>query len=208
MNKKTNNIFILLGSVAVMLYVVNVLLGGLLWPDYSHLQQPISDLTATGAPDRQLLLLFTTLYGILILLFALWLTFVESKKHSKQFLWGGICFVFLHLISNVYSFFPEDLAGQPVTFRGTMHIILTMFIVPVTILSPLLFGLALIKEPAWKSFGVYSIITCISILVFGATSGIFFAKKIAYFGLVERLNIGTLQLWTFIFSVKLSYFPK
>lgn len=208
MNKKTNTIFILLGSVAVLLYVVHVLLGGLLWPNYSHLQQPISDLTATGSPHRQLLLFFTTLYGILILVFALWLTFAESKKHSKQFLWGGICFIFLHLISNVFSFFPEDLAGQPVTFRGTMHIILTVFIVPFTILSPLFFGLALVKEPAWKSFGIYSIVTCIAILVFGATSGIFFAKKIAYFGIVERLNIGTLQLWTFIFSVKLLYFPK
>ncbi len=203
MNKKTNHIFILLGSAAVLLYIVHVILGGLLWPDFSHLQQPISDLTASGAPYRQLLLLFTTMYGILILLFALWLTFVESKKHSKQFLWGGICFVFLHLISNVYSFFPEDLAGQPVTFRGTMHIILTVFIVPFTILSPLFFGLALIKEPAWKSFGVYAIITCTAILLFGATSGIFYAKKIPYFGLVERLNIGTLQLWTFIFSLKL-----
>jgi len=42
------------------------------------------------------------------------------------------------------------------------------------------------------------------IIIFGGLSGCFFAKGLPFFGLVERLNIGTLQIWTFILSYKLS----
>jgi hypothetical membrane protein len=192
-----------LGAVAVIIYVLHVVIGGLLWENYSHLQQPISDLTATGAPNRVLLLMLTTTYGIVVFIFAVSFTILESKKHSKYFRWGGICFVLMHVISISYGLFPEDLAGDSVTLLGTMHIIITVLIVPFTILAPLLIGLGLLKDQEWKSFAIYSVVTSIMILMLGATSGIFYANKFAYFGLVERLNIGSLQLWTFIFSTKL-----
>jgi hypothetical membrane protein len=193
----------ILGVVATLIYVLHVVIGGFLWKNYSHLQQPISDLTATGAPNRTLLLTLTTVYGIMVFLFAISFTFLERKKHSKYFIWGGICFILMHLISIVYGLFPEDLPGSEVTFSGRMHIIITILIVPFTILSPLLIGLGLLKEKEWKSFAIYSIITSLVIVILGATSGIFYANKFPYFGIVERLNIGSLQLWTFIFSIHL-----
>jgi len=58
------------GMLAVVFYVVHVVIGALKWKGYSHLQQPISDLTATGAPNRNLMLTLTTIYGLLALLFA------------------------------------------------------------------------------------------------------------------------------------------
>lgn len=191
------------GVVATLIYVLHVVIGGFLWKNYSHLQQPISDLTATGAPNRTLLLTLTTVYGIMVFLFAISFTFLERKKHNKYFIWGGICFILMHLISILYGFFPEDLPGSEVTYSGRMHIIITILIVPFTILSPLLIGLGLLKEKEWKSFAIYSMITSLVIVILGATSGIFYANKFPYFGIVERLNIGSLQLWTFIFSLNL-----
>jgi hypothetical protein len=84
-----------------------------------------------------------------------------------------------------------------------MHIVVTFLIVPLTILSPLLVGIGLRKVAGLAGFGRYSIITGIVIFIAGGASAVFFAQKLPYFGLVERINIGTLQLWTFLLSFQL-----
>ncbi len=204
MTTKSKNILLFSGALAVIIYVLHVVIGGILWQGYSHLQQPISDLTATGAPDKILMMIFTTIYSILAIIFALSFTFFERREHHRFVFWGGISFIFLHIISVSYGFFPQDLPGVSPTFPGIMHIVITALIVPFTILTPLLVGLGFIKKPFWKSFGRYSVITGIMIVIFGGASGLFYAEKLPYFGLVERLNIGTLQLWTLLLSLKLA----
>jgi len=199
-----NPFFLSSGMLAVAIYFLHVLIGGYLWKTYSHLQQPISDLTATGAPNRSLLLLFTNIYGVLALIFAVSFTFFVRKEHHKTVFWGGISFIILHVASISYSFFPQDLPGTETTFNGMMHLVVTALIVPFTILTPLLIGFGFKKDKAWNALGNFSLICGILIIIFGGLSGYFFAKGLPYFGLVERLNIGTLQIWTFILSYKLS----
>jgi hypothetical protein len=82
------------GMLAVVIYLLHILIGGYLWKTYSHLQQPISDLTATGAPNRFLLLLLTNIYGGLALIFAVSLTFFERIfrilfRKRASILWFG-----------------------------------------------------------------------------------------------------------------------
>ena len=190
--------------LAVVIYLLHILIGGILWKTYNHLQQPISDLTATGAPNRSLLLLFTNIYGGLALIFAVSFTFFERKERHKLVIWGGVSFIILHIVSISYSFFPQDLPGAEPSFAGMMHLAITALIVPFTILTPLLIGFGLKKEKAWKTLGNFSLICGILIIIFGGMSGFFFAKGLSYFGLVERINIGTLQIWTFVLSYKLS----
>lgn len=192
----------LFGTIAVIVYIAHIITGGIIWKNYSHLQQPISDLTAENAPGRNLMLLFTFAYGILALVFAVSFTLLESKRHHKYVFWGGLAFIALHLISLFYNFFPEDLPGSPRSFGGTMHMVITALVIPFTIAAPLLTGMGLSKERGWQRMGAYSILTAVMILFFGAATGIFYAKEYRYFGLVERLNIGALQLWTFILSVR------
>ena len=191
------------GMLAVVIYLLHVLIGGFLWKTYSHLQQPISDLTATGAPNRFLLLLFTNTYGVLALIFAISFTFFEGKVRHKLVFWGGISFIILHVISITYSFFPQDLPGAEPGFAGMMHLAVTVLIVPFTILTPLLIGFGLKKDKARKALGNFSLLCGILIIIFGGLTGFFFAKGLPYFGLVERINIGTLQIWTFVMSFNL-----
>ena len=203
MNFNVSEILMLAGMLAVVFYVLHVVIGGIKWKGYSHLQQPISDLTATGAPNRPLMLTLTTTYGLLALLFAVSFTILKSEEHYPLVFWGGVSFIVLHLVSVLYPLFPQDLPGAETTLKGRMHILITALIVPFTILTPFLIGFGFISEPQWLAFGVYSIITGILILVFGGITAVFYAKKLPYFGLVERLNIGTLQVWTFVFSLQL-----
>lgn len=191
------------GMISVFFYTLHVLLGGILWKGYSHLQQPISDLTATGAPNRMLLQVIATLYGLLAVLFALAVASWASRQHHRLVFWGGITFVLLHVLSLVYGFFPEDLPNAVPTFGGTMHILVTGLIVPCTIATPILFGLGFIRERRWQSFGRLSILAGFLLLLFGGTTAFLFINKLPFFGLFERLNIAVLQLWTFYFSFKL-----
>ena len=203
MKRYLRTILLSTGMLAVIIYLLHILIGGYLWKTYSHLQQPISDLTATGAPNRFLLLMFTNIYGGLALIFAISFTFFERKERHKLVFWGGISFIILHVVSISYSFFPQDLPGAETSFAGMMHLAVTVLIVPFTILTPLLIGFGLKKEKAWKTLGNFSLICGVLIIIFGGMSGFFFAKGLPYFGLVERINIGTLQIWTFVMSYKL-----
>ena len=109
----------------------------------------------------------------------------------------------MQIVSLTYGFFPEDLPGGAVTFTGTMHLVITFLIIPLTILAPILFGVGVRKLKTFKKFGTYSIIFGIILFAAGGTTAVFFALKLPYFGLVERINIGTLQLWMFLTALKL-----
>ena len=191
------------GAIAVFIYLFHIVLGGILWTGYSHLMQPISDLTATGAPDRELLSMITFIYGLCAILFTVSAYLYLKNDVPKIARTGLISFIIMHCVSILYGLFPVDLPGAAVTFTGIMHIVITVVIIPLTIISPILIGLGLRKHKQFKIFATYSIITGIFIFIAGGTTAYFFANKLPYFGLVERINIGTLQLWTLIFSLKL-----
>lgn len=102
-----------------------------------------------------------------------------------------------------YGLFPEDLPGSPMTFQGLMHYVVTGIIVPLTILSPLLTGVGMRRIDEFRRFSVYSIATSIIILTAGGISIFLAVNRMNYFGLFERINIGSLQLWMFLLSLKL-----
>jgi len=56
-------ILLLCGALAALAYAAHVVIGGLLWTGYSHLVQPISNLTATGAPHRGILQIILYAYS-------------------------------------------------------------------------------------------------------------------------------------------------
>lgn len=191
------------GAIAVFFYVFHVLLGGWLWEGYRHLHQPISDLTAQGAPDRGILTAMTILYGICSIMFAASAYIAFKRFAPKISRVGMLVFLAMHLVSITYGLFPQDAPGAPLSFTGMMHLAVTALIVPLTILAPLLVGIGLRKDRDFTVYGQYSIATGVFILIAGGTAAIFFAQGWPYFGLVERLNIGALQLWMLISSLML-----
>lgn len=192
-----------LGMLGVAFYALHVILGGFLWQGYNHLMQPISDLTASGAPDRALLNNFTMLYSILCIV-AVFSAYMYTRKSVPRIASAGLLVLLaMHIVSLSYRFFPEDLAGAPASFLGTMHIVVTFLIVPLTILSPFFIGAGLRRVDGLRGFGLYSLVTGIVIFLAGGTAAMFFAQKLPYFGLVERINMSALQVWTFILCLRL-----
>lgn len=192
----------LFGIAAVAFYIAHVVIGGILWIGYSHLSQPISDLTASGAPNRGLMLALTFLYGACSILFALFLLLGSIGKANRPAVVGFSLFLAMHCVSFLYAFFPEDLPGTGMSFGGTMHIAITALIVPLSIGAPIVAGIGLLRASGQRAFGIYSIVTGALILVFGGTTVAAMAAKSSFFGLFERLNIGTLLAWMVALAVR------
>jgi hypothetical protein len=178
-------------------------LGGALWHGYDQLQQPISDLTAQGAPNRVLLLGFTGAYELFSIIFVVSAVIYFRGLRSRSLKTGLIIFLFMHIVSVLYMFFPESPAGGTVDFQGVMHIAVTALIVPLTILFPFFIYAGMRKLRNFEGYAVYSLVTGVIIFLAGGASAIMAAKQLPYFGLAERINIGALQLWMFIVSLKL-----
>ena len=196
-------ILLLAGALAALAYAAHVVIGGLLWAGYSHLMQPISDLTATGAPDRSTLGIILSAYSLFALVFGVAAMDRFRRLGLKTAAWGMILYVAMQLVSLSYRFFPEDLPGSAVTFLGTMHLAVTAIIVPFTIAAPIVTGLGMRKSAVLARAGWFSVACGILIFFAGGASALFFALKLPFFGLVERINIGTLQAWTLVLSVVL-----
>lgn len=198
-----NRIVLLSGALAAFVYAAHVVVGGLLWSGYSHLMQPISDLTATGAPDRAALQIILDVYSVSALIFGVVASVRLRKLGLKAASWGMRLYLALQVVSLSYGFFPEDLPGAGETFLGTMHIVVTGIIVPFTFGAPIVTGLGLRKAPGLAWVGWFSILCGVLIVFAGSASGYFFVNKLPYFGVVERINIGTLQTWTAVLSAAL-----
>ena len=80
---------LLAGMAAPLVYAATVILGGLLTPDYSHVDQAISELTATGALRRGQVEMGFVFYNVLVVLFAVGLLF-RTRHWSRMFRWGSL----------------------------------------------------------------------------------------------------------------------
>jgi len=189
-----------LGMVSSILYLLHVIVGSILWKGYSQLNQPISDLTSANAPNKALLNIFLNGYLICSVIFIVSFYIYTKNFSNKIFKAGIIMFFIMDLITFMYTFFPEDMPGTKLSFQGLMHIVITGAIVPCAILFPLFIGIGLKKANKFKSFAKYSIITSVVIFISGAMSPIWITNNLPYFGLIERINIGAIELWMFICS--------
>ena len=189
------------GILSPLFYLLHIIIGSLLWKGYNQITQPISDLTATGAPNREILTVFTSIYGVCGLIFAISAFIYLRKLKIKTINISMLLLIAMFLIVFSYGFFPEDIPGTTLTFKGFMHLVVTGFVVPLAILSPLITGLGFRKLNNYKKLSVYSIVTSLVIFVSGGLSVAFIANKIPYFGIMERINIGSLELWLLVLAL-------
>lgn len=192
------------GAVSAVIYAAHVVLGGLLWTGYSHMTQTISELTADGAPNAALLRGFTTVYGVLAIIFAAWAIFALRKAGAKKTAIVGAVLLFIMEFASLvgYGFFPLR-GGTEMDPENMGHLIVTGIVVLCTISSVLLVGLGLVKSPGLRVLGVFSLICAVMIVVSGGMTPVALANHLTVGGLLERLNIFTLQTWVFVLSVSL-----
>lgn len=187
------------GAIAPVIYVLADVIGGLLWPGYSHYSETVSTLTSTGAPNQEILVPLFAIYNICVILLALGLYYgVEDGKP----LWGSTLLAVAGIGGLALFAFPQDYPqGPPVTFTGTMHVVGAGIIAFAALAAMVAFGLQLRHNPRWTSYARFSIIMLPIAIVLGAFGAISITTP--YAGLAERLSIGSILFWVEILSIGL-----
>lgn len=85
--------------------------------------------------------------------------------------------------------------------NNMMHLAVTAAIVILTIASFFAIGLSLLKTNHFKAIGGFTWLCGMVIVSTGIATPIFMSEGIPVVGLVERINIFTLQLWVFVSSI-------
>lgn len=199
------NYLSLSGAVGVIFYTAHVVIGGLLWDGYSHVRQTISELTAEGAPNADFLRILTSVYGLLLVIFSIYVYVAvrKSKVHNAVII-GSIFFVVMQLSSFIgYSLFPLDLSLDTSSFQNLMHIIVTIIVVVCTIASSYFIGIGFIKSEKHRKIGFFILLCAVIITVSGILTPIAMANNMSISGLTERINIFALQSWIFVLSLYL-----
>jgi hypothetical protein len=198
------------GLLAPVVYLGTVIVGAALRPAYSHLSEPISELTAAGAPNKAVLDLLFVLYNVLVALFALGLLQKANQRlagrwsgrlASLSLIGVGVCGALLQF------FFPQDPGGAQaaVTATGSLHIAVAGVAALLSMLSVLCSALWFRAQPAMKGYVVYSLVTLAVMFVSGgAGAAAATAGGFSLFGLVERITIGAFIQWLFFVALKWS----
>jgi hypothetical membrane protein len=197
--KNPNKVFAVCGIIAPILYLLMVVIGGALSPGYSHMAETVSELLVAGAPNKPLLNTLLITDYVLGILFAIGLhRGINEGKGSKV---GPAFLIIVSVLSLFTIFFPQDPGGEPVTFAGTVHVVL---IIPMVILSLgafLAFWRRLKSDSLWSGYDRYSLVTFIVAIPLGVVSAV--SLNSPYVGLLERISVAVILQWGFVMAIKL-----
>jgi hypothetical protein len=190
------------GILSSLLYVATDVLASWRYDGYSYTDQNYSELLATGAPTRPLMLLVSIAYNLLVAAFAVGVWTSASPKRTAR-ITGAMMVGYAVLSMITPLFFQMDMRGAEVTPRGSLHGPMTA-VMSLFILLSMGFGAFLLGR--WFRF--YSFATIVILLIFGALTG-FQAPQLAagqptpWMGLTERINIYATMLWFAVLAIAL-----
>jgi hypothetical protein len=192
-------VLLVCGILAPLIYVGSDILAALRWEGYSYTAQSVSELRASGAPTRPLLVPILLVYAMLEIAFGLGVRGAARQKHALRI--AGVLLIGLGVIDLVAPFFPMHLRGAEFTLIDTIHIILTVVTV---LLILLIIGFGAFADG--KQFRLYSIATILILLVCGAwafSDGPRIAANLPtpWVGVRERINIYGYMLWVAVLAV-------
>lgn len=177
----------LLGIVALLSYTVAVVFSPLDYLGYNWMAQAVSDLSASNAPSLGLWNQLSSLYNICTLICAMMVCAGIQGKGSRLLRSGIYLFTAMEWISAVgFSMFPLSDSGYAGTFQNKMHILSTILVVLLSIVSLVMLIIAGTKRKEYRSFGVFAGIA-LGMMLVGALGMNIVPKE--YFGVVERFSV-------------------
>ena len=198
---KLEEFFMPLGMIGVVAYMIHTILGNILWPEYNPITTDISSLTADGAPNSSLLRIFTTIYGICMILFTLGMIVKSLRKYHLATRVGYTILLGMEVIS-LFGYSALPLVGDKtvMNFQNMMHIAVTVAVVITTISSAFTLAYGYLSQEKMKNLGKFILIMAIIITLCGMMNPISMLMNLNIMGLTERLVIYSLQILIFVLS--------
>ena len=181
--------------VSPVLYTFMWILGGIIVPGYSHIQNDVSSLFAVGAYNRWLFQSLAIACSLLNLAF--YVGFHWSTSNGQGSIVGPLMFVVAAFLGVLVAvFFPLDVGGEPATWRGKGHLILIALSGVIMIAAMVVMYFRLRSVPGWKGFGIFHLVSA-PVLLAGVVIMIPFTGG-PYMGLVERFMVSAYQIFYFV----------
>lgn len=190
------------GIYSAVFYIITDLLASWWYDGYSIIDQNYSELLASGAPTRHVMILASVVYNLLVTAFAIGIwTSANQKRTSK--ITGGLMIGYGIISMVTPTFFQMDMRGAQITPLGSLHPIMTA-VMSLFILLSIGFGAFLLS----KRFRVYSFITITLLILFGFITSLqapqlTLGQPTPLMGFTERINIYLTMVWFAILSVAL-----
>ena len=191
------------GILSSLLYVAVNIIVHTHWEAYDVASQTVSELSAIGAPTRELWTALCAPYTFLMIAFA-WGVFRSSKGNRNLRIAGWLLLAY-GAVGLFWPFAPmhlrETLASGGGTFSDTMHIALGA-VTEVIYLLALAFAAVALGKP----FRYYSIATFVVLLFFGVLTflnapGIARNEPTPLIGVWERINIAVFLVWVVVLAI-------
>ena len=177
----------LLGVVSFLSYTAAVVFAPLAYPGYNRLSQAVSDLSAANAPSLSLWNQLSAFYNVCEVVCVTVVCIGIKGQKTKLLRTGIYLFVVMEWISAVgYRMFPLSDSGYVGAFRDVMHMVVTVLVVLLSIISLTVIIIAGTKNKECRSYGICAAIALAMMLVGAMGMKIVPAE---YFGVVERFSV-------------------
>ncbi|MCL2839827.1 MAG: DUF998 domain-containing protein [Defluviitaleaceae bacterium] len=177
----------LLGVVSFLSYAVAVIFAPSAYPGYDWMSQAVSDLSAANAPSLALWHQLSSLYGVAGIVCVMMVCVAIRGGQSKILQLEIYAFTVMFWVSTIgYAMFPlSESGGTGATFQGTMHIVVTALVVPLSISSFVLVMIGGYAKKRFVSLAVCASVALFLMLVGGIGIGI---APSEYFGVFQRFS--------------------
>lgn len=194
-------VLLVCGVLAPLFYIVaNDVIAASLYPGYSRISRPVSELSATYAPTKPIVDSLGVVFELLMIAF--WIGVWRSAQNNRALrITSGIMmgFAILGLLA-----FPFAMTTNEVLGANTIHTIIWGMITPLLMLA----GIGVSAAAFGKKFRLYAILTLVALFALSILTGIEAAqanagRTVPWFGITERALIAPWLLWVAVLAITL-----
>jgi hypothetical protein len=194
------------GVIAPAYFIfINDVIAVMLYPGYDRITRPVSELSATYAPSRPLLLPLLIIFQLLMMGF--WIGVWQVSNHNRYLRISGIVMVVFTVLGILA--YPFPMTTNEVWGANTIHSIIWGIVAPIL----MFFGIGVSAFAFGKRFQVFAALIVCALVIFSILTGVEAARVISgethtWFGIVERALIGTWLTWVFVLAITLLRIKK
>ena len=187
MKRRRINYIGILGIISLISYMMAVVLSPMAYPGYDWMAQAVSDLSAENAPSRGLWNQLSALYDVCgIVSVTMVCVYIEGRLSWKLRV-GIYLFAVMNWVSAVgYRMFPLTEAGNPVGFQNIMHLVVTVVVVLLSIISLLFIIIGGLCDKKYSSLVVWAGVA-LFFMIAGAIGTNVLPPEL--FGIPERFSV-------------------
>jgi hypothetical protein len=196
-----SRILLALGVLAPLYYVVvNDVVAAMRYPGYDRIARPVSELSATYAPSRAVLVPLGVVFELLMIAF--WIGGWRAARANRALrVTSGLMlgFAALGLLA-----FPFPMVADEVLGANTVHTLIWGVVTPLLMLA----GIGASAAAFGKAFRVYAVLTLAALVAGSAVTGVLAAQAnagepVRWFGVTERALIGVWLQWVVVLAITL-----